>query len=324
MGEQACNLRCDYCYVTQRRELGKKVNPFIHLPEYVAASLSKERLGGTSLITVCCDGEPLISDDIVQFIKLVLQNKNYVYLISNGTVTKSINDLCTLPRDELNRLFIRFSFHYTELKKRNLLETFFGNIVKLYNAGVSISLLLVGSDEYIPYLDEINELSIKYLGALPHIDMVRDEKKGQDKHLMIDSKLSVDEYLKFWEKYESVFFKVKEDSRILHKGGICTAGKNIVHMDMISGDISRCPWGEYVDNAYEDISREIHFWDHGKECQMEYCGCSSMFFGFGVREDYYDFPTAYELWNRTTADGKNWIHDEAKAFLSQKFDKSQL
>ena len=323
MDRQACNLKCEYCYVSQRREISNKVRKFTHAPEFIASALSPHRLGGISLIGLCCDGEPLISDDYVTLIKLLLQEGHYVFLISNGTITKSIDKLCELPKDAVSRLFIRFSYHYFELKRLNLTKAFFENIRKIRECGGSISLLLVGSDDYIDYLDDIKETCMKELGALPHIDMVRDEVKGKDVSLEIDSKYSYEKYTAIWEQFESTFFKVKEKTKELVPGK-CYAGKRVLHLDLMTGMARRCSTGEFVDNIYEDISKPINFYMEPEACLMKYCPCSSMFFALGSRLNYQNMPTVYELWNRETKDGINWMNDESKEFFMQRFDEADI
>lgn len=323
MDKQACNLRCEYCYVSQRREISNRVRKFVHTPEFIASALSPHRLGGISLIGLCCDGEPLISDDYVTLIKLLLQEGHYVFLISNGTISKSIDKLCELPKEAISRLFIRFSYHYFELKRLNLTKIFFENIQKVRACGGSISLLLVGSDDYIDYLDDIKDTCMKELGALPHIDMVRDEIKGKDDSLEIDSKYSYEEYIAIWEQFDSAFFKVKEKTKELDRGK-CYAGKRVLHLELMTGEAKRCSTGAFVDNIYEDISKPINFYTEPKECPMKYCPCSSMFFALGSRLNYQNMPTIYELWNRETKDGTNWMNDESKEFFMQRFDEADI
>ncbi|UKI29233.1 MAG: hypothetical protein L6V78_02650 [Clostridium sp.] len=43
--------------------------------------------------------------------------------------------------------------------------------------GISFTVELAAADDYIPYQEEIMDLSIKEFGALPHITILRDDRK---------------------------------------------------------------------------------------------------------------------------------------------------
>lgn len=321
MLHQACNLRCSYCFVGQTRELAEKVIPLRHKPTFIARALSKERLGGTSLISICCDGEPLISKDVIELIILLLKEGHYVYVISNGTLTKQIKKLSALSGDLLSRLFIRFSFHYFELKRLNLIDRFFENIRSFHAAGGSFTLFLVGSEMYLEVLEEIKRLSLQNLGALPQIDYERNEENHDGSVLVIKTEKEEKAYKKIWEDFDSEFlrFRKKTDGKITGK---CNAGKWVIHLDLMSGDVSRCPVGIYICNLYDDICNPIKFDVSAHECPYSFCVCAPVFFAFGMKEDLTDAPTFYELWNRKTESGKNWIQSSAKDFFCKRLYES--
>lgn len=321
MLRQACNLRCSYCFVGQSRELAETVIPFKHSPEFIARALSKERLGGTSLISICCDGEPLISHDMVMLIKKLLEEGHYVYLISNGTLSKRMDEICSFPQKLLSHLFIRFSYHYFELRRLNLFDTFFENIRRFHEAGGSFTVFLVGSDIYLPVLDDLKDRCVKNLGALPHVDYERDETKGDGGTLTVRSETEFLEYKKIWDSFDSEFMRFRErvDGKI---SGSCNAGNWVVHLDLMTGRMSRCPVGQYIGNIYDDICSDIPFDHKPHECPYNFCVCAPVFFAFGMKEDLRDAPTFYELWNRTTPDGVNWIQDEIRGFFSGRLYES--
>ena len=60
-------------------------------------------------------------------------------------------------------MFFKFSYHYTQLKERNLLEGFFANIKKVKDAGCSFTLEQVPSDDTISCQDEAIKLAQKYV-----------------------------------------------------------------------------------------------------------------------------------------------------------------
>ena len=53
-------------------------------PKHIAYSLRKERLGGTSWISICGAGETLVPEEIVELVKLLLQEGHYVNITTNG------------------------------------------------------------------------------------------------------------------------------------------------------------------------------------------------------------------------------------------------
>lgn len=321
MDKQACNLRCSYCYVSQYAQTAGKVVPLKHSPAFIARALSAERLGGKCMISICVDGEPLISDDMVELIELLLKEGHYVYVVTNGTIGKALERLGELPQELLTNLLLRFSFHYFELRRLHLMEQYFENIRKFYAAGGSISVALVGAEEYISEIEEIKKLCISHLGALPQVDFVRDDAKrrGENTALQLLTNMDRKAYIQTWESFDSEYARCRERFSGV-PGGICDAGRIVFHLDLMSGNLYRCPKGRKVDNIYDNLANDIAFLKSAEECPVLYCDCAPTYYAFGLRTDHTDVPTFYELLNRKTQDGKNWIHEEAKEFLSSKLE----
>ena len=72
----------------------------------------------------------------------------------------------------------------------------------------SFTIEVTPSDELIPYIDEMKEVSLREFGALPHITVARDESKP-DYPLL--TKLSKDDYIKTWGgvRFKTVRFQDK-------------------------------------------------------------------------------------------------------------------
>ena len=98
---QKCNLKCEYCYISQVNAWSEPT-PLKYPPEYIAKCLSKERLGGTSLINLTGNGETMLQPDIVPLIDALLKEGHYVEVVTNGTITKNINQVLELPKEELS------------------------------------------------------------------------------------------------------------------------------------------------------------------------------------------------------------------------------
>lgn len=73
----SCNFKCHYCYVTQMEKNETEQVDFKYSPEIVRKALSKQRLGGVCLFNVCGLGETLIPSQIVQYIKVLLEEGHY-------------------------------------------------------------------------------------------------------------------------------------------------------------------------------------------------------------------------------------------------------
>lgn len=60
-----CNLRCHYCYLSQRPSSYEGVIPQMkYSPEQIAYAMRKERLGGISYFNLCADGETLLLPEL--------------------------------------------------------------------------------------------------------------------------------------------------------------------------------------------------------------------------------------------------------------------
>ena len=119
----ACNLKCDYCYVGQNPQDVKKT-VFQYEVETVKMALTQERLGGVCHFNVCGMGETLIPKELVHYIRAILENGHTVMIVTNGTLTNRFLDYMEFPIELRKHLGFKFSFHYLELKRLNLMDTF--------------------------------------------------------------------------------------------------------------------------------------------------------------------------------------------------------
>jgi pyruvate-formate lyase-activating enzyme len=129
-------------------------------PEDVKKALSKKRLGGICLINICAGGETLLCKEVVDYTRVLLEEGHYVMIVTNATITDKMKKIAAFPSELLNRLFFKMSYHYVELKKRDLLSVFFENIRMLRDAGASFTLEVTPYDDLVPYIDELCEVAI--------------------------------------------------------------------------------------------------------------------------------------------------------------------
>ncbi len=126
-----CNFRCHYCYLSHKDKSFQGVQPKMkYSPEQVAKALSPERIGGLAYINFCAEGETLLTKDIDLYVKPLLEQGHYVEFVTNLTVTPVLEKFLSWDREILKRLEFKCSFHYLELKKKNLLNTFAENVKK--------------------------------------------------------------------------------------------------------------------------------------------------------------------------------------------------
>ncbi len=203
-----CNLRCHYCYIAQKREFNSKLAHFPHDAEYIRRALSQKRMGGACLVNLCAGGETLLAKDVLPVAKALLGEGHYVMLVTNGTITQRFEEITGWSPDLLRRLFFKFSFHYLEFKRLDLLNVFFSNVKRMQKAGCSFTVEITPSDELIPYIDEVIACSQKELGALPHVTIARDDRTDGIEAL---TALSWEEYQKIWGVFQSELFDFKTE-----------------------------------------------------------------------------------------------------------------
>ena len=80
------------------------------------------------MLNFCAAGETLLSEELIPIIQELLDEGHYCMIVTNGTITPKFNQLAKFSVEQRKRLFIKFSYHYLELKRLNLLNVFFSNV----------------------------------------------------------------------------------------------------------------------------------------------------------------------------------------------------
>ena len=202
-----CNFRCHYCYITHNGLFANTLPNFLVSPVDFGKALSRDRLGGICLLNFCGGGETLLPQEIVDYVRAVLDEGHYVMIVTNGTVTKAFERFATFPKSHLSRLFFKFSFHLQQLEEHRLVDRFFSNVRMMRDAGASFTIELTPIDEMIPRQDELRQMCLKEVGAIPHATVARDQH-DMDK-LPLLSRLSEEEYKKAWQVFSSKLFDFK-------------------------------------------------------------------------------------------------------------------
>lgn len=311
-----CNLRCHYCYVPQTNMRDTKATPMNYSAHHIGNSLSVKRLGGICHINICGLGETLILDNIVEITREILKQGHYVMIVTNGTLTKRFQEFTVLPEEYRKRLGFKFSFHYLELQRLNLLEHFFDNIRLVKENGMSFSLEMTPCDELEPYIEEIKESCYKHVGALCHLTIPRDMTKDD---IVLLSHHDFKSFYEIWKTFDSEMFEYKALLWEEKRKEFCYAGAWSGMLNIGNGILRQCYGNCSSQNIMKDINKPIEFIPMGHCCDMPHCYNSHSLLGLGcipeLKGNY-----ALERDRIDKRDGSHWLTKEMNEFLSNGLD----
>lgn len=311
---ETCNLRCHYCYIAQLRKFKNKLVKFNHTPEEMRKALSVDRLGGKCLINLCAGGETLLSRDVIPVIKALLEEGHYVMVVTNGTMTNRFKEISEFPKELLERLFFKFSFHYLELLRINFLDRFFDNVNLVKSVGCSFTVEITPSDELIEHIDDVKKVCIDKLGTLCHLTIARDDRTNG---IEILSAKPFEEYKKIWGQFNSELFKFKSEIFYQKRKEFCYAGDWSVYINLTSGDMKQCYCGRTIDNIYKNIDKPLKFEAIGNNCQLAHCYNGHAYLALGdIVEIGKDIN--YASLRNKNINNTEWLNKTMKDFMSQK------
>lgn len=317
---ETCNLRCHYCYITQQRKFNNKLAMFSQTPDEIRRALSVQRLGGICLLNLCAGGETLLSKDVLDVLKALLEEGHYVMVVTNGTLSKRFDEIALFPPQLLKRLIIKFSFHYLELFRLNMIECYFENIEKIRQCGCSFTIEITPNDELIPHIEDIKNLCLENLGTLCHVTIARDDRTpGID----ILSDYSFDKYQEIWRDFSSELFNFKTTIFYKRRKEFCYAGDWSIYVNLGTGLMRQCYCGRELDNIYSDIAKPLKFGAIGHRCTLPHCYNGHAFLTLGDIPEL-ETPNYAQMRNRIDNKGRNWLEPEMKAFLSQKLENNNI
>lgn len=312
-----CNMKCSYCYVIQREKRSLKQATLKYTPEQIGKAMSMDRWGGVTYFSICGAGETTLQKEIADIVYNILKNGHYVNITTNGTVTVKLKEILEKADKYVSHLHFAFSLHYLELKRLHLLETFFENIKMVHNAGASFIVQFNMCDDYIPYLNEIEQLCIKYVGAKPQVAATR--KEGQHlRKIELLTEHSEAEYYEYGRRFESPLFDFTMKNFNVKRKEFCYAGDWSGNLDLSSGYLRRCYCSYIFQDIFKNPNESIRFMAIGKACSSPFCMNSSHFLSLGVIPEL-ESPTYAELRNREEA---GWYSEEMNSFLSNKLGYS--
>ena len=311
---EICNLRCDYCYVAQHGEASGQVGKICHSPEEIRKAISQERLGGVALLNICGGGETLLGEEILPIIKALLEEGHYVSVITNGTLSSKFQEMAQWDTELLSRLFFKFSFHYLELKKKGLLDTYFSNIKVMRDHGASFTVELMPYDDLEPYIEDIKTITLEKLGAYPHLTVGRDDTSSELKLL---SQHTETEYYNIWKTFQSSMFEFKMKQWGKEQTEYCYAGEYSLSLRLDTGDLYQCNGLVKLDNVYNNSDACLHLRAVGKRCPHAHCWNCHAYFALGVVPEV-EAPEYSTLRDRVCKDGSHWLQQGVIELFSQK------
>lgn len=313
----SCNLQCSYCYIIQEGRRKNEKAILKYSPEVIGQALSQERLGGVSLISLTASGETFIFTELADVVLSILRQGHFVNLTTNGTLSKQMRNLFERTKEYNDHLHISFSFHYVELLKRKLVETFFDNINMARSYGCSILLQINLCDEYVPYWDEIKRISKERVGAYPQVALTRDEKDGD--YQILTNTMTKEEYYQKGMEMKSPLFDFTFKNFMVKRTEYCYAGLWSAKLNIATGEMTGCYGLGIKQNIFENLNNPIRWRPIGKHCRFKYCFNSSHFLSQGNIPELLPIPSYGELRCREDAD---WYSPVMKKFLFEQFEST--
>ena len=306
-----CNFHCHYCYLshTDGAYQGKQAEMH-YSPEHVARALSRKRMGGTCFINACANGETLLTKNIDQYFKALVEEGHYLEIVTNMTVTPVIDKILAWNKELLKHIEFKCSFHYLELKRKGLLTLFSENVNKAWNAGASVTVEITPSDELVPFVPEVMDFSLQNFGALPHVTVARNNATNNIEKL---TKLSEADFERIWSAFDSKLWQYKNSIFGVKQTEFCYSGSWSITVNLATGDAKACyyvPLGNIFENPEEPLP------DHPiGRCPIAHCYNGHAFLTFGLIPESTEVKYS-DVRNRIREDGTEWLYPEVKEFFS--------
>ncbi len=308
-----CNFRCSYCYLSQRPVHFEGIMPeYKYSPEHFAKAMSVERVGGLAYGNFTATGETLLMKDLCKYIKAFIEQGHYAEVVTNLTISTVIDEILSWDKDLLDRLEFKCSFHYLELKKRNLLYVFSNNVHKIWDSGASATIEITPSDDLIPYIDEVMNFSKKEFHALPHLTIARDDRTPGIDYL---TNLNIDDYDKIWSKFDSEFWRFKKSIFGVKQKGFCYAGAWSYYVDLTTGKARQCYCGKDLGDIFEDVNERFPEMAIG-QCELPHCYNGHMFMTAGLIPEVSKVHYG-DIRNRKMDDGGEWLRLNLLNFFNE-------
>lgn len=313
-----CNFRCHYCYLSQRDVSFQGIHPEMkYSPEEFKKAMSVSRIGGLAFANFCADGETLLVKNIDQYVRAFVEQGHYAEVVTNLSVTKVLDKFLAWDKQLLKHLEFKCSFHYLELRKKGLLDTFANNVRKIWEAGASATIEITPSDELIPYIEEVKEFSLKHFGALPHLTIARDDRTEGIDYL---TKMDMSEYDRTWSQFSSDLWSFKKTIFGVKQTDFCYAGAWSLYINLCTGDARSCYFSESLGDVFANPTRPLPEKPVGK-CSLAHCYNGHALLTLGLIPNATDVRYS-NVRNRVCIDDREWLQPELKAFFNTRLIES--
>lgn len=315
----ACNFKCHYCYIGQTDGFKGEVGALPYSLDYIAHALRPERIGEHCHFNLCGSGETLIAPYVIELVDRLTRMEHYCTIVTNGVLTHRFEELCSLPKECLSHVFVKFSFHYLELERQNLFSRFWENVKRVKQAGCAFSLELTVNDESIPHIPEIQRCCMENVGAACHVIESRDNRTEDFSRL---TGLPVEEHQKNWNQFESPLFKFQQKVWGQKRREFCYAGDWVTSFYLQSGDVYTCfAGGEKLGNLYDAPEEVFPFVAVGENCPWAHCYAAYVLLTSGAIP-HFPAPSYAQVRDRVCTDGSTWLTPEFQGFFGSRFCES--
>ena len=315
----SCNLRCSYCYITKQRKWDTELTHFTHTANEIAYALNKTRMGGPCLINLCGGGETLLPPEMTGIIAALLDEGHYLEVVTNGTISKRINEIVQLPRENLKHLCFKFSFHYLELLRLGLLDSYIENIKKIRNAGCSFTIEMTPYDELEQHIEDIKKFLLDRLGGLCQLTVVRNDL---DSRIPIDTQHDTAEYFNIWSGFSSKMFDYKQKIYGVKRKEFCYAGLWSLNIRLGDGTYSKCYSTPVSGNIFTNPDKPLSLKAIG-HCPVAYCYNGHAHLTLGLIPEI-DDRNYSEMRNIKFLDGTDSLSYEVSNFFKTKLKFSNI
>lgn len=144
-----CNLNCPMCYVKNRKTSNQNYGP-----KHFSDWLHKVDSHAHWIVWLCSEGEPAFYPGYDKIIDRLIRRDGYTIATTTNLTQDTILNLHPETYDPLG---ILWSVHFTELKRKGLLESTFKRARILADKGTTIAPLVVATKSHLRQFNEIND-----------------------------------------------------------------------------------------------------------------------------------------------------------------------
>lgn len=309
-----CNLKCEYCLVSQTKEWERMDIKFKYSVDHIIKAFSKERLGGECYINLTAQGETLLYKDIVPLTRGLLEDGHSVEIITNTTVTKRLDEILMFPKELLENLFFKCSYHYEQMRDKPIEKVYWSNIKKIKESPCSFTIELMPYDKIASDYEDLCSRCENNAGAICHATVGRDDaRNGKD----LLTKKSKQEYVNDWGRLGSAMFDLKMNLFGVRRKEFCYAGAWSLLVDISSGEAAQCYGRMNTQNIFKNLNKPIKFRAVGHTCTQAFCFNGHAHMAWGMIPEL-NTPTYYEVRNRDCKDGSKWVVGGCETLFKQK------